>query len=140
MTQSFFIPMVLPNLNDMLAAAKQGRRGYQPYARMKSECELVIRNAIARHRLRAMVQPVEIYFTWREENKRRDLDNICAARKFAIDSLVKSGILSNDGWAQVRGFHDEFCVNTKEPGVFVMLKPYSYCKEYVGTSTHQEPV
>lgn len=140
MTQSFFIPMVLPNLNDMLAAAKQGKRGYQPYAKMKAECELVIGAAIRKAKLKAMVQPVELSFTWREANRKRDLDNICAARKFALDSLVKTGILSNDGWAQVRGFHDEFCVNPNSPGVHVTLKPYIKCKEYVGTSAHQEPV
>ena len=63
-TQRFFVPHILPNLNDIIEAAKQGKRGYQPYAMMK---------------------------------------------------------LSNDGWAGVRGFHDDFCVNQKAPGVHVTI-------------------
>ena len=44
-------------------------------------------------------KPVVGHFTWIEENKRRDLDNICFAKKFILDALVykaEPDILSSD--------------------------------------------
>lgn len=53
-------------------------------------------------------KPVKGYFTWIEENKRRDLDNICFAKKFILDSLVEFGILKDDNRKMVTGFEDKF--------------------------------
>ena len=53
-------------------------------------------------------KPVKGYFTWIEENKRRDLDNICFAKKFILDSLVEFGILKDDNRKIVTGFEDRF--------------------------------
>lgn len=53
-------------------------------------------------------KPVKGRFTWIEENKRRDLDNICFAKKFILDSLVELGILKNDNRKMVCGFEDRF--------------------------------
>lgn len=53
-------------------------------------------------------KPVIGNFTWIEENKRRDLDNICFAKKFILDALVESGILKDDNRKCVEGFIDTF--------------------------------
>lgn len=53
-------------------------------------------------------KPVIGKFTWIEENKRRDLDNICFAKKFILDSLVELGILKDDNRKMVCGFEDRF--------------------------------
>lgn len=53
-------------------------------------------------------KPVKGRFTWIEENKRRDLDNICFAKKFILDSLVELGILKDDNRKIVCGFIDNF--------------------------------
>ncbi len=53
-------------------------------------------------------KPVVGNFTWIEENKRRDLDNICFAKKFILDSLVELGILKDDNRKMVCGFIDKF--------------------------------
>ena len=53
-------------------------------------------------------KPVKGYFTWIEENRRRDLDNICFAKKFILDSLVELGILKDDNRKMVCGFEDRF--------------------------------
>ena len=53
-------------------------------------------------------KPVIGHFTWIEENKRRDLDNICFAKKFILDSLVELGILKDDNRKMVCGFIDKF--------------------------------
>ncbi len=52
--------------------------------------------------------PVIGHFTWIEENKRRDLDNICFAKKFILDALVQVGVLADDNRKIVTNFTDSF--------------------------------
>lgn len=51
---------------------------------------------------------VKIKFTWVEDSRRRDLDNICYAKKFILDALVKAGKIPTDGQKHVKGFTDDF--------------------------------
>lgn len=53
-------------------------------------------------------RPVKGKFTWVEENKRRDLDNICFAKKFILDALVDMKVLKDDNRKIVTSFVDEF--------------------------------
>lgn len=53
-------------------------------------------------------KPVIGHFIWIEGNKRRDLDNICFAKKFILDALVESGVLRDDNRKIVTGFTDKF--------------------------------
>ncbi len=53
-------------------------------------------------------KPVIGHFTWIEENKRRDLDNICFAKKFILDALVDLGVLKDDNRKIVTNFTDSF--------------------------------
>lgn len=53
-------------------------------------------------------KPVIGHFTWIEENKRRDLDNICFAKKFILDALVQAGVLKDDNRKIVINFTDSF--------------------------------
>ena len=53
-------------------------------------------------------KPVIGHFTWVEENKRRDLDNICFAKKFILDALVQAKILQDDNRKIVTNFTDSF--------------------------------
>lgn len=53
-------------------------------------------------------KPVKGKFTWIEENKRRDLDNICFAKKFILDALVEMKVLKDDNRKIVTSFVDEF--------------------------------
>lgn len=53
-------------------------------------------------------KPVIGHFTWIEENKKRDLDNICFAKKFILDALVEAGVLKNDNRKIVTNFTDSF--------------------------------
>ena len=52
--------------------------------------------------------PIRIHFTWIEGNKKRDLDNICFAKKFILDSMVKHGKLADDNRKHVTAFTDSF--------------------------------
>ncbi|MBS5682311.1 MAG: RusA family crossover junction endodeoxyribonuclease [Clostridium sp.] len=53
-------------------------------------------------------KPLIGHFIWIEENKRRDLDNICFAKKFILDALVQAGVLQDDNRKIVTNFTDSF--------------------------------
>lgn len=58
-------------------------------------------------------KPVIGHFTWIEENKRRDLDNVCFAKKFILDALVQTKILEDDNRKIVTNFTDSFEYDSK---------------------------
>ena len=66
-------------------------------------------------------RPVVGNFIWIEENKRRDLDNICFAKKFILDALVQAGVLKDDNRRIVTNFRDNF-EYAKESKVVVELE------------------
>ena len=120
--KSFFIPIVLPGLNQIIAHAKQRRGNWNSYSELKSSLNHEIGLFIREQRMGRFNKPVWLRFVWRERNKRRDPDNICAARKFVLDSLVKEGVIENDGWKQVVGWFDKFQVSPDNPGVYVTIE------------------
>ena len=97
------IPMRLPSLNDYI---DECRRHKMAGASMKKRLEKDISFFI--DPLPRFENPVVIHFLWIEENKRRDLDNICFAKKFILDALVKAGKLKDDNRKCVTGFTDSF--------------------------------
>lgn len=56
----------------------------------------------------SITKPVIGHFRWIEENKRRDLDNICFAKKFILDALVQAEVLADDNRKIVTNFTDSF--------------------------------
>lgn len=97
------IKMKLPSLNDYVRACRTNR--FQG-AKMKQEIEDDIGFYI--QSLPKLTSPVRIQFRWVEKTKRRDLDNICFAKKFILDALVKFGKLADDNRRCVTGFTDTF--------------------------------
>lgn len=55
-----------------------------------------------------------IYFKWFRKNKKKDPDNIAFSKKFILDTFVKGGFLTGDGWKQIGGFCDDFFVDEIE--------------------------
>ena len=110
------IPMRLPSLNEYINACRANR--FQG-SKMKKQLESEIGIFIAR--LPEFEHPVRIHFHWIEENQRRDLDNICFAKKFILDSMVKHGKLMDDNRKNVCDFHDHFFYS-KEKEFKVILK------------------
>ena len=53
-------------------------------------------------------KPVVGHFIWTEENKKRDLDNVCFAKKFILDALVAMKVLKDDNRKIVTNFTDKF--------------------------------
>ena len=97
------IPMKLPSLNQYINACRTNRYAG---AHMKATIEEEIGWYI--NTLPDYKKPVKIKFTWVEDNKRRDLDNIAFGKKFILDALVKSGKLKDDNRKNVTSFEDYF--------------------------------
>lgn len=65
---------------------------------------------------------VELHFRWYEKDKRRDLDNICFAKKFILDALVKNEVIKTDNWQGVKGFTDKFFIDKDNPRIEVDIR------------------
>lgn len=72
--------------------------------------------------------PVEIWFLWVEPNRKRDPDNIAAAKKFILDGLVSAGIILNDTQKYIRAFRDEFSVDKENPRVELIIMEVEHGK------------
>lgn len=110
----------LPNLNDY---TKANRTSPIVGNKMKQDQEDYITGFILEqlHGVR-FEGKVFLHFRWIEANRNRDLDNICFAKKFILDALVKNGIIKTDGWRGVYGFTDEFDVEPFNPRVEVLIE------------------
>lgn len=97
------IPFRLPSLNQYINECRKNRFAG---AKMKKTVDRDIEYYI--NQLPKYSKPIKIHFTWVEENKRRDLDNVCFAKKFILDSMVKAGKLKDDNRNYVVGFEDSF--------------------------------
>lgn len=110
----------LPNLNEY---TKANRTNIHVGANMKRQTEIKISSFI--HMQLQGVEKIDrctIKFVWVEKDKRRDLDNICFAKKFILDALVKNNILKGDGWSCVTGFSDSFKVDKERPRIEVYIE------------------
>ena len=115
--------MRLPNLNELINAKAEifhaGKR-FSRYSQIKKKWMATIGWHIRQQKLKP-VSRVFLKFTWHEQNKKRDPDNIAAGgKKLILDALVEMGILANDGWQQVAGWTDAFDVR-EQPGVTVEM-------------------
>ena len=128
MEYHFTVPGTLPGLNDYLKAERKfTRRGGSTHSvgnDMKQENQMLICNAIRLKLKRLKIQrPVHISYRFYEPNRRRDLDNIAGvAHKFIQDSLVRCGVLENDGWDQITGFSDAFFVDRHNPRIEITIR------------------
>ncbi len=111
MNYKFEINEKLPSLNEYTKACRTNK---YIGAAMKEETENIIW-AYIKEQLKCSIieKPVKIHFTWVESNKKRDLDNICFAKKFILDALVKANIIKNDTQNYVIGFTDTFLYEKK---------------------------
>ena len=111
----------LPGLNDMIEADRRDRRAGN---RLKQESQETIRLYILRDLKHLKIEkPVELHYSFYEPNRRRDLDNISGyAHKVTQDALVASGVLKNDGWANIVGMKDSFFVDSRNPRIEVIMR------------------
>ena len=115
------IPYALAGLNEYISAERANRHAA---AKLKAQIESGI-IMLCRQQLRGVKieNPVYMRYLWVEKHMRRDKDNISSfGRKVIQDALVKSGVLKNDGWANITGFADEFAVDREKPRVEVIIE------------------
>ena len=91
--QRFTIPFRLPSLNEYVAANR--RNPYQG-AKLKKDTDESIRTVIRAAKLRHVESPCIVLMIFQEGDRRRDVDNVESAKKYALDALVTSGILHGD--------------------------------------------
>lgn len=100
------IPMRLPSLNEYIKASKVIKGNWNKGNQMKQDVQDDI--MIYLNKMPKYDKPIKIHFHWVEENKKRDLDNVCFAKKFVLDAMVKAGKLKDDNRKCVTGFTDTF--------------------------------
>ena len=118
--QSVMIHGRLPSLNEYVDACRRNRYAA---AKMKRDAEELILWQVKR--MKPITSKVWVQFVWHEENRMRDPDNVCFAKKFVLDALQKCGKLKNDNSKYIAGFNDRF-IYGKEYGV---LMEVAECKE-----------
>jgi Holliday junction resolvase RusA-like endonuclease len=116
MTLKFTIPGRLPGLNDYINAERSNR---YIAAKMKKQAEQIILWSLGKKI--KFSNPVFIHYLWVEKDRRRDKDNICFAKKFIQDALVKAKVLKNDGWNEIADFKDGFDVDKDNPRIEVTI-------------------
>lgn len=115
------IPGQLDNLNDYTTACRS--KSWQAGAAMKKKNEKKITKEIKKQlEGQHIIGAAELNFKWYEPNKKRDLDNVCFAKKFILDALVAEQVIESDGWRGVRGFTDSFFIDAKNPRIEVEIK------------------
>ena len=97
------IPMKLPSLNDYIRWCRGNK-----FMAAKRKREIEDQICCYLLPLPKFTDPVFILFSWTEENKRRDYDNVAFAKKFILDALVKARKLKDDNRKCVVGFTDRF--------------------------------
>ena len=110
----------LDNLNDYTNACRSNRYAG---AKCKEKNEEIITGYIEQQLRGVHFQgKTYLHFRWIEPNRNRDLDNVCFAKKFILDALVKNKVLETDGWRGVWGFMDEFDVDADDPRIEVVIE------------------
>lgn len=108
----------MDGLNEYTAACRTHR---QVGGKLKRKNQAMAERAIRAARLAPMRRRVDVELVWIEPNMRRDKDNIRFAAKFVLDALVATGVLADDGWAEVGNITDRYAVNRKNPRIVVTL-------------------
>lgn len=89
--------------------------------RVKHREQLIVNMAIRNARLTPIDKPVIVCIRWYEKDNRRDIDNVTAAKKFIMDSLVEMKVLKDDSRQYVKQIYDCVKTDTKNPRIEVEL-------------------
>lgn len=118
--KTLIIPGRLDNLNDYTKACRANRyAGAECKKRNESKIEAAV---LEQFRGIHFEGRTYMHFRWIEQNRNRDLDNICFAKKFILDAFVRTGVLETDSWRGVAGFTDEFDVDALNPRIEVLIE------------------
>ncbi|KKL83747.1 hypothetical protein LCGC14_1971640 [marine sediment metagenome] len=120
MTQKFVIKGNLPDFNQLINDSK---KHWSVYSKQKEKLTWDIALIIKSQKLKPVKKyPIKIRFIWHCKNRMKDPDNICAAKKFCIDSLKEAQIIIDDGFKYIAGFTDEFYIDKNNPRIEVFIE------------------
>lgn len=129
-TQVLTIKGRLPGLNEYTTACRTNPHKGNEMKRQAQET--VMWHILSTMRGVRFTRPVFLLFTFYEQDRRRDRDNVSSfARKVIQDALVKCGTLKDDGWDHVTGYLDQFEVDKQNPRIVVEFieQEAAPCKE-----------
>lgn len=111
----------LPGMNEFISAQRTNKyKGAKMKADGQHTCEIYVKKAL-RHT--CIEKPIRIHYCFYERNTKRDMDNISGfAHKVFQDALVCCGVIDNDGWKNIVGYTDDFCVDRNNPRIEIVLE------------------
>lgn len=122
----FIIPFRVPSLNDYIKACRSNKyQGAQFKRDIEQSIGYAINGAVAAGDLTPCNVQCKIIFTWHEENKRRDADNIQSGQKYILDALQTHGIIKNDNRKWVENTYHYIIDTPGESKVVVQILPKS---------------
>lgn len=126
MKQHFIIDGRLGSLNEYILKCRTGKNGIVGNMYKHKQQEIVIEYIKRSDLERVNEYPLQITFFFYEKNQKRDLDNVSSwAHKCILDALVKTGIIENDGWKQIRSIKDNFEIDKENPRIEVVIETIS---------------
>ena len=111
MTQSFAVPLPLPQLNDVLRDAK---RHWSRYSTPKRQHTHHVAWLAKVAKLRPVDGPVAMICIWHPRDRRVDPDNVAHGLKYIADGLVVAGVLPGDGYQVIREIRHLFAAPDRD--------------------------
>lgn len=109
----------LIGLNEYINLCRRNR--YQAAKKKKDIEDSLIIEILQQSKGKKISRQADFHFFWYIKNKKQDPDNICFAKKFILDAIVKADLIKNDGWNEVKGFTDSFFVDKSNPRIEVEI-------------------
>ncbi len=101
----------LTTLNEYTKANRGNKFGG---ANVKKKQDKIILYYALKQRFKLEPIKYDVNFVWYVKDHRKDHDNICFAKKFVFDGLIKAGILANDNPRYIGNFSDTFKIDKNE--------------------------
>jgi hypothetical protein len=110
----------IPTLNEYIKVERTRRIGAILASKLKREVEANLMGEMLSQGI-GKFKNVKLYYMWYRTSRREDKDNIAYGQKFVQDSLVKIGVIKNDGWKEIEGFEHDFDVDVKFPRLVLTI-------------------
>lgn len=114
---SLVIEGKMPSLNELIAKTNHNKYGGNEFKQnIESDIKWQILKQIREKNIEHLLplkNMADFEFTYIEENKKRDKDNIASSKKYLFDALVRVGVIQNDGWKWVGDFKETFVIGSK---------------------------
>jgi len=122
MSYKITVPGSFASLNEFIGANRVRKGNWSKANDMKQKDQASIIPYIKKAIKKPLNAPLHLSYTFVEKSTRRDLDNVASYFiKVFQDSLVKSGLLADDGWKYIQGFDVHFEVDKGNPRVEIEI-------------------